>query len=69
MNPEQVRALPPGTPVPSPCINVCSMDAATGLCRGCARTIDEIVAWGSAPEAYKREVWARIEQRQSDQFK
>jgi uncharacterized protein len=36
------------TPVPSPCINVCEMDQKSGLCRGCLRTIDEIVAWGSA---------------------
>ena len=29
----------------SPCIKVCSMDAATGLCVGCLRTIDEIAGW------------------------
>lgn len=69
MTPEQVRALPEGQPVPSPCINVCSMDAATGLCRGCLRNIDEIVAWGTASDAYKRRVWAQIERRQADQFK
>ena len=32
-------------PVPSPCISVCRMDAASGLCEGCLRTLDEIAAW------------------------
>ena len=31
--------------VASPCINVCRMDARSGLCDGCYRTIDEIAAW------------------------
>lgn len=55
---------PPLPPVPSPCINVCEMEAATGLCRGCMRTLDEIVAWGTAPEEYKRAVWELIRERE-----
>jgi hypothetical protein len=39
------------------------MDAATGWCEGCLRTIDEIVAWGSMADADKRAVWRLIEQR------
>ena len=31
--------------VPSPCIAVCRLDAATGYCEGCYRTIDEIRDW------------------------
>jgi predicted Fe-S protein YdhL (DUF1289 family) len=53
------------TPVPSPCINVCQMVPETGLCQGCMRTIDEIVAWGSASEEYKRAVWAEIRRREA----
>ena len=49
--------------VPSPCINVCRMDATTGWCEGCLRTIDEIVAWGSMADVDKRAVWRLIEQR------
>lgn len=58
--------LPPERqiPVPSPCINVCKMSPATGLCEGCLRTIDEIVAWGRADDAYKRAVWAEIRRRE-----
>ena len=54
------------TPVPSPCISLCEMNAATGLCRGCLRTIDEIVAWGSASDEAKRAVWMEIRRRESE---
>lgn len=51
------------TPVPSPCINVCKMSAATGWCEGCLRTIDEIAGWSSFDDAAKRAVWDAIERR------
>ncbi|KFI05208.1 hypothetical protein JN27_22360 [Massilia sp. BSC265] len=54
------------SPVPSPCINVCQMEPDTKLCRGCLRTIDEIVAWGSAGDDYKRAVWAEIRRREAE---
>jgi predicted Fe-S protein YdhL (DUF1289 family) len=54
------------TPVPSPCISLCEMNKQTGLCRGCLRTIDEIVAWGSASDDVKRTVWAEIRRREAD---
>lgn len=50
-------------PLPSPCISVCQMDAATGLCEGCTRTLNEIAAWSGYSEREKRAVWLRIEQR------
>jgi predicted Fe-S protein YdhL (DUF1289 family) len=62
MNPEQQ------TPVPSPCINICRMVPSTGLCEGCMRTIDEIVAWGRADDNYKRAVWAEIRRREAQLF-
>lgn len=49
--------------VASPCRAVCQMDAATGLCQGCLRTLNEVAQWGAADAAYKRAVWARIEER------
>lgn len=61
-----VAALP--TPVPSPCINVCRIVPATGLCEGCLRTLDEIAAWSTLGEEGKREVWALLEQRRERQF-
>ncbi len=52
--------------LPSPCMSVCQMDAASGLCRGCLRTLDEITAWGHADETYKRQVWDAIGARLAD---
>ena len=51
--------------IPSPCISVCAIDAATGWCRGCARTLPEIASWGSLPEADKRHVWALLPARRA----
>ena len=53
--------------VPSPCISVCRMDAATGLCEGCYRTLDEIVAWSRATEEEKLAVWSALLQRVDDE--
>ena len=61
----EVRALNScGTAtLPSPCVSVCRMDAASGWCEGCLRTLDEIAAWGLMDNRGKRAVWALIEQR------
>lgn len=60
----QVRSqASPGTGLPSPCVSVCRMDAVTGLCEGCLRTIDEIATWGMLDDAGKRAVWLKIEHR------
>jgi predicted Fe-S protein YdhL (DUF1289 family) len=53
-------------PVPSPCTQVCTMDAGTGLCSGCLRTIDEIASWGSLDDAGKRRVWDRLAVRRAE---
>jgi uncharacterized protein len=48
------------TPVPSPCISVCRIDEATGLCVGCLRTLDEIAAWSMLDDDARRDVWRAI---------
>ena len=42
--------------IASPCTKVCAIDAATGWCAGCLRTIDEIAAWGGLDDAGRRAV-------------
>jgi predicted Fe-S protein YdhL (DUF1289 family) len=49
--------------VASPCINVCRLDPATGWCEGCARSIDEIAAWGRLDDAARRAVLQRLPSR------
>ena len=57
------RTVRPGEAVPSPCLSVCRMDAATGWCEGCFRTLDEIAKWGGMDDEAKRDVWREITQR------
>ena len=50
-------------PVASPCIGVCRMDEASGLCTGCLRTLDEIALWSVLDDDDKRFVWEALAQR------
>ena len=49
--------------VPSPCVCICTMDSATGLCIGCWRTIEEIAGWSGMSDEEKRQVWQRLAER------
>jgi len=42
----------------SPCVRVCVLQ--DDVCRGCGRTLDEVVGWAVFDEAEKRAVWERI---------
>ncbi len=46
--------------VASPCISVCKIDEASGLCVGCLRTLDEIAAWSVLDASEKRAVIAAL---------
>jgi predicted Fe-S protein YdhL (DUF1289 family) len=49
--------------LPSPCVSVCRMDDALGLCAGCLRSIDEIAGWSRADDALRRVIWQRVAAR------
>ncbi|MHB1666866.1 MAG: DUF1289 domain-containing protein [Thiomonas sp.] len=49
--------------VPSPCIQICTMDTTSGYCQGCWRTLDEIAAWSTLGDADKLRVWRVLRQR------
>ena len=51
--------------VPSPCRNVCRMQAPTGWCEGCARTIQEIAAWGTLADDARLRVWKLLPERRA----
>ena len=53
----------PTNPIPSPCVSLCKMDVERQYCMGCLRTIDEIMAWSKADDAYKQAVWMAIARR------
>lgn len=49
----------------SPCVSLCRLDPELGaeeggLCVGCLRSIDEIIAWGTASDLQKHEILARV---------
>ena len=48
------------TAVQSPCVHVCQMDDASGWCRGCLRTLDEIAFWSVLEDDDKRGVLAEL---------
>jgi uncharacterized protein len=49
----------------SPCNNVCQMDPQSGLCIGCARTLDEIARWAEMTDAERDRVMAELQLRNS----
>jgi predicted Fe-S protein YdhL (DUF1289 family) len=51
--------------IPSPCINICVLDAQTQLCTGCFRHIDEIAMWGSLSDPQRVMVLEEIERRRA----
>ncbi len=53
--------------VATPSINICQMDAASGLCRGCLRTLEEIAAWAGAADEARLAVLAAVEARRQAQ--
>lgn len=44
----------------TPCIKVCVIDPQTRLCHGCARSLDEIAAWGSLAAAERARIMAAL---------
>ena len=49
--------------IESPCNKVCVMNEASGLCRGCYRTLDEIASWGMMSDEEKVEVIGKLAER------
>lgn len=60
---ERLAGLDPASPVPSPCVNLCTIDPDTRLCLGCRRTLDEIAAWSGLSDAGKHAVWLQLPDR------
>lgn len=53
-----------GQTIESPCIDVCDTQG-TNICRGCFRSIDDIMAWPHASDAQKRAILDRASARQT----
>ena len=53
---------PPPDPLASPCVRNCCLDE-DNVCMGCGRSLDEIVAWGTASPADKAAILERSRER------
>jgi predicted Fe-S protein YdhL (DUF1289 family) len=42
--------------IESPCLNICTLDARSGRCLGCGRTIDEIARWTAMSDVERARV-------------
>lgn len=51
--------------IESPCVKVCTLDARSGLCLGCRRTIDEIAGWGAMSAGERARVMRELSARNS----
>ena len=51
--------------VASPCVSICVIDAPTGLCAGCYRTLGEIAAWIDLAAEARRAVLERANARRA----
>lgn len=56
-----------GRNIPSPCVQVCRIDAHSGWCEGCFRTLGEIGAWSGLDDDAKWAVWQCINARRQAQ--
>jgi predicted Fe-S protein YdhL (DUF1289 family) len=50
----------------SPCINVCTLDVATGLCQGCFRTLEEISLWSRVSNDQRLDILAAVALRREE---
>ncbi|MEQ1866864.1 MAG: DUF1289 domain-containing protein [Micropepsaceae bacterium] len=49
--------------IESPCIKVCAIDATTGWCLGCGRSMAEIGSWSTLASERRRAVMAELDAR------
>jgi hypothetical protein len=51
------------TEISTPCIRICVLDSETGLCEGCARTLDEVARWPRMSEPERKRIMAELDGR------
>lgn len=62
----QPPAASPARPhraVATPCVMVCTVDGASGLCLGCFRTLPEIATWSRMSDEERATIMAELGER------
>jgi hypothetical protein len=49
--------------IETPCVKICTLDARSGLCLGCGRTVDEITYWTTMSASERSLVMAELPSR------
>ena len=49
--------------IETPCVKICTLDASSGPCIGCGRTVDEIARWSAMTPGERRRVMAELPAR------
>ena len=62
--PSPARPGPP-KPIASPCVMVCTVDGASGLCLGCYRSLKEIATWSRMTDEERAEIMKSLSARTS----
>jgi hypothetical protein len=60
-----IDSKPKRMTIQSPCTKVCTLDARTGLCLGCGRTVEEIARWSAMSEAERARIMAELPGRRA----
>ena len=60
---ERDIANPVMAAIETPCEKLCILDDASGLCRGCGRSLDEIARWSAYSDAERARVTAELPRR------
>jgi predicted Fe-S protein YdhL (DUF1289 family) len=55
----------PPRSIATPCVKVCIVDGARGLCLGCWRTLGEIGGWSRFTEAERAAIMAELPAREA----
>ena len=53
----------PPRAIATPCVQVCAVDGASGLCLGCFRTLKEIAGWSRFTDAERAVLMAELPAR------
>lgn len=55
-------ARPPRA-IATPCVMVCTVDGASGLCLGCLRTLPEIATWSRMSDGERAKIMGELDGR------
>jgi uncharacterized protein len=63
---EILRTAPKGaSAIATPCIGVCTIEAKTGHCYGCKRTLKEVASWGRLSGEERERIMAELAGRRA----